>query len=592
MDSGYAHALNDLNRFVDQRSGFFEEEAMAVKDHWVAGHGWLEKAQERGPDGRPFVYTQYVDPFEMWPDPFGRRRDLRDHRYVLRSKWLDLDEAIETYPEKEQALLQCIGNSSGYHGIHGMLDPSWEDINEMNYVDARRKRLRLFEVWYRRKAVRKAAITEDGVVVTIDSIGLTNSARAIRRAGFEPVKTIIDEMWVGIFCGMTLIHHDRSPYEHGDYPFVQYVYSRNKSGMPIGWLSEDIMTMQDAHNKRHSKALHLFNTKQAVVTENAVKDMNELAEEMAKPDGVIVLEQGRKIDDVFQLLSNTEMGQGQLAMYQHVRQGFDEVGGVSQVDQGQAPGDVRSDRGLARLEANNAGMESEVIAGITASRKRGLLLQTALIQQFFTDDMVFQVTDDPDTVREVRIGSVDLAAMRRYYIDLVMVEENDFATSRQQQLDMLATTLPQMMQYGPGVAALLIQMTDLRDKEQLIEMLQAAGQPAPPEPKISLSLQWADMSLADRLVWALKLGFPQEMVQAMQGQGIPSKTELTVQNDQAKQQSKERMEGERLDLQALALDLKREQEDKGLQVKALGMAAQEETKRQAVQQKETTNASQ
>ena len=348
------------------------------------------------------------------------------------------------------------------------------------------------------------------------------------------------------------------------------------------------MSMQDALNKRQSKALHLLNSKQVVYTENSVEDDEELAEELAKPDGKIKLKQGRKIDDQFQVLPNTEMGQSQLQLYALNRQAFDDVGSTSDVGEGRAPGEVRSDRGLQRLEANATALDSEPLNHIKSARRQGLLLQTANIQQYFTEDMVVQVTDDPNTARVFQISQAQFAKLRQYHVNLVLVEENDYATTRQQQLDLLANSLPQLLQYGAGWAGLLISLTDLREKEKLLEMVQAMSQPPQPEPKLSLSISWADLPLNERIMWAVKLGFPEELLQVMQQGAMPSKTELTIQNDQAKQQSKERMEQGRLSLKAMELDLRQDEIDKNIRLDALTVSAQEETKR-AVAQKQAAS---
>jgi len=61
--------------------------------------------------------------------------------------------------------------------------------------------------------------------------------------------------------------------------------------------------------------------------------------------------------------------------------------------------------------------------------------------------------------------------------------------------------------------------------------------------------------------------------------GIPSKTEMLVQSDQAKQASKEKMEGERLDLKAGEVDNKNADKEKDREFSALTTATQETTKR-------------
>jgi hypothetical protein len=577
MDEAQSNALNDVNRYVDQDNQFVDEEAKAVKDMWISGIGWIERMMQVDDNHEARIVSRHESPFVMWPDPYGRRDDLSDHRYVVRGKWMDLDHAVSLWPDKEQALIQCL-RASDQEGLVSMIDPPWEYANQHLFVDISRERLRPFEVWYRRRAKRKVAITPDGVKVTLDFMSPREASKVIKRAGFEEDDTIIDVMFLGIFCGGQLIHHDLSPYEHMEFPFTPYIYNRKQSGEPVGFITEDMISLQDAVNKRQSKALHLFTNRQVVVSHNAVKDKAELADELAQPDGIIELEQA-KIDNHFQVLPNTDLGQGQLAMYAHARQAFASVAMTSDVNKGQAPGEVRSDRGLARLEANALALEGEALKHIKSARQHGLLLQTSLIQQFMTDDFIFQVTDDPDMVRVVRLSAADFSRIRQFHINLVMIEEHDYATTRQQQLDMLANALPQMLPFGAGWASVLLELTDLREKDKLLQMVQQMSQPPQPEPKVNVSISWSDMPVHERVMWAAKLGFPEEFIEMIQQGSMPSKTELMVQSDQLKQQSKERMEGQRLNLKALELDATQDLGERKIRLDAMKASAQEETKR-------------
>lgn len=592
MDDAHAFMFNDLNRAVDQENAFLREEAMAEKDTFIGGIGWIERYQEIGLDGWPRIVARRENPFVMWRDPFGRRLDLADYRYLIRSKWIDIDEAIAAMPDKRQELLNCVSSGSGPVHRHGLLDPSWEQQNEFGFVDAQRKRIRLFEVWYRRREQRMATITPEGVRVTLEFLGEREAAKVIRQAGMVPESVIVDQMWLGMYCGMTLLHHDRSPYVNNGFPFTKYLWDLKNDGSAVGWVSEDMMSLQDALNKRQSKALHLLNNKQLIITDNAT-EMNdeELATAVASPDGIIRLTSGRNVQDVLQILSNTELGQSQLAMYAQNKQAFSDTGGRSEVAEGIAPGDVRSDRGLARLEANASGMDSEVFENVKLSRKMGLLTQTGMIQQFYNEEMVFQVTEDDESVKVFQLTKDDFQALRRYLVNLAIIEEPDYTTSRQQQIDSLFQTLPQVLQFGPAWANVLIGMTTLRDKEKIMEQVSQASQPPPPEPKISLTLNWADMGANDRIIWAVKLGFPQELIQAMQQGTIPSKTELIVQNDQAKQASKETMEQKRLDLRAIEMDVKDSHHEQDMRLDAVKTATQEQTKRSVAQQRTSKGGS-
>lgn len=102
-DQQGAQAKQQVLKYVDDvnQAGFERSEAFASATK--VGIGWLEECIVRDPDVEP-IANRYVDWKQMWWDPFSRRADLRDARYVIRRKWLDLDYAQAMFPEHAETL--------------------------------------------------------------------------------------------------------------------------------------------------------------------------------------------------------------------------------------------------------------------------------------------------------------------------------------------------------------------------------------------------------------------------------------------------------------------------------------------------------
>jgi hypothetical protein len=66
---------------------------------------------------------------------------------------------------------------------------------------------------------------------------------------------------------------------------------RRKDGGPYSLITL-ALSLQDAINKRESKALHLLNTNQTVAERSALLDKETYAEEIAKPDGIAEVADG------------------------------------------------------------------------------------------------------------------------------------------------------------------------------------------------------------------------------------------------------------------------------------------------------------
>ena len=138
---------------------------------------------------------------------------------------MDVDNAKEMYPSKANDIGAWMSNNE--QGLLGEVDQFKND----NYTDKERKRLRMVEVWYKRKEMKSLLLIPGKEPVDATKI----SKKDLRSIGQEDVDyRIIDklesEMMVGIFSGPILFSH--SAKDRRNYPFVPYFVQRKKSGEP------------------------------------------------------------------------------------------------------------------------------------------------------------------------------------------------------------------------------------------------------------------------------------------------------------------------------------------------------------------------
>src|SRR3989304_2735582 len=120
-----------------------------------------------------------------------------------------------------------------------------------------------------------------------------NMTRA--RMGISQVRQRVVRL--GIYCGDTLISDDVTPYNHklniNKFPFIPFFCFRKKNGEPYGYVAP-LRDVQREFNKRRSKALHILNTAQVIMDDNAA-DVEESREEAARPDGVLLKKPGSEL---------------------------------------------------------------------------------------------------------------------------------------------------------------------------------------------------------------------------------------------------------------------------------------------------------
>ena len=543
IDNDLANRMADLKRWVDQTSGAKWAESEQFKHGLKGGFGVTEIYVKKNQLGQEWPCERVENPFYIFVDPHTRCYDWNDDaKFLCRSKWMDFDDAVVRWPEKSKELKSCLHqNPTGGLSVAWM-EPDVLRRTNWQYVDYDRERLRPVEIWYKRKVVKRLYLTPDGVRMELDYLSPKQQASLIKSAKPEEVVQFVgEEMWLGIYCGGTLIHHDRSPYQTTLFPFIPFFADRQIDGEPVGWV-RNLISPQEELNKRRSKALHLLSTNRSIFTKNAIHDRAELSREMAKPDGQIEIRTGKL--DQFQIASNAEMGQSQMAMHLESKQAFVDAAGLGPEAMG-LNSEVRSGVGIQRKQMATDMVTAFYFENFTRTQAIKTRLQFELLKQYLTEEVVFQVTDDPNVARQVSLTKDHLTTMKELLYDVVIAESEDWLNVQEQEFETISRTLPQVLQYGPAYAEFLIQMSHIRNKDGLIQILRQSAQPSPPEPKVSLTLPWAELTPLEKAVWAMKLGMPEMAQGLMQSAQLP-KSVMEALTARMQQVSKEKQTHERV----------------------------------------------
>lgn len=302
--------LNEAARLTIADRGCADAYAAQVK----TGLGWVEV--NRNTD--PFKYkyrVNYVHRREIFWDWHSKLPDLSDARWLLRQKWLDEDEAVMMFPKHKEIiralaggwsssdLLSAIQDSPDLQGAYN--DYSVSNLNFEEYWDSTRRRLKIFEVYYRvyeRKPVLK---TQDGEAIVYDPqnrfhVAIVASGRA--DIVMEPYAV----MRMAYFLGPHRVHDQVSPHPHNHFPYVPFFgFREDKSDVPYG-LIRRMMPAQDEINHRRSKLTALLNKYRIVKDHDALHNMSDedLLDELSRDDTIINLNKDKnfKIEQEFNLV--------------------------------------------------------------------------------------------------------------------------------------------------------------------------------------------------------------------------------------------------------------------------------------------------
>jgi len=525
-DEPIAEGMSDLLRHIDYINQYEFTEGEAIKDQLIGGIGWTEVIVKGNALDQPQVRYRHEDPFTMFPDPFCRSYDInQEARYVCRAKWFDEDVAVELWgKDKADLIKQVLGTSQPSMQNLSNIDPPILQLRNWEigrYYDTKNRRFRPVEIWYKKRVDEYVITLADGTTKVVrkqrgvNDTKINDALAGMPGASME--KRTADAMWCAVYCGGLFLDGPRpSPYEHDLYPFVPYYCYRKIDGEPQGYVWS-LIDPQREINARRSKALWALNNRQTIYERNAIRDKGELANEMARMDGQIEVENGKF--DKFVIKENQDISQGNLTMLQETKQAIRRISGEDQMNP--AP-EVRSGTGIQRLQMIYQSGILPIADNIRRSRRMKAHLTFALIKQYYTDEMVFQITEDPNLVKTIRLTAEHFASLKEELYDLVAEDTADHTTSQAEQFETLATTLPQILAHGPQWAQILVQMSDLKNKQGITQMIQQMSAPPPNQPKVSIALQWTELTPQEKAVFAKQFKWDELVQVEMQGQDEPA----------------------------------------------------------------------
>lgn len=499
--------LSDVNRSPFHRSRAFE-------DVTKVGIGWLEDGAQDEDDGE-ILYSRYESWRNMLWDSAATEMDLSDCRYVFRSKWVDEDVAIALAPERKDVISQAVTDfgfavtyGEGQDGDRPMDQAEFERetaVGNGTVVNYKRRRVRMVECWYRMpdQVKRLRGGTYSGQI--LDENDPRHQDELLK--GVQVVEKTMMRMRVAIMTSAGMIYDGPSPYRHNRFPFTPiWGFRRGRDGLPYGvirWMKD----IQDDINKRASKALHILSSNKVIMDEGAVDDMDAFADEVGRPDAIIVKKQGKEIV----LNADRELAPAHLDLMSRNIQMVQQVGGVTDELLGRSTNAVSGVAVQARQEQGSVAT-NKLFDNLRLAVQMQGELQLSLVEQFVTEEKQFRITNQRGSPEFVTVNDgLPENDIARTKADFVVSESAWNATMRQSA----AQQLTDMMMKMPPQVALVV---------------------------LDLVVENMDIPNADEIV---------KRIRAVNGQKDPDNNEMTPE-EQAEQQAKDQAAAQQAEMQARA----------------------------------------
>lgn len=485
-DFDTAKHISEALRIIEDDNDFDTVEAQAFGDMVKTGRGWYESEID-WIDFEAFTKTERAYNSDVTPDRHGKRDDLSDYKRLHKHFWMDLDDAIEFWPDKEQELKDSLHaeqladepeTKQPHRTIRG--DQYDNPQNEADlFRDQDRNRLRIVRSFYRTQIIREFITHPELGTEEITNLSETEiQTQKELWAGAVTWKKAERQMNVITFTSLSILEEQkdvRSYDEEAKFPLTLLPgWYDEELGYHVGMI-EQLMDLQKEVNKRGSKMLHLLNIQQVEMEEDAVENLQRLRQEIARPDGVIEHKRGFQ----FKINRNIDLSQNQFALMQEAKSEID-ASGVAGELAGQS--DASSGKEFQLRQEAAIRPIRELFLNARAARRRVGMLWLDDIQQYWTSERMIKATDDPEAGRIVlnqrvvdpMTGQVTIlndVSLGRY--DIKIEEAPDTLNLRSE----IFNGLVKLAQTGVQIPVeMIIEASDFPNKTRFLEQLRQQQQ--------------------------------------------------------------------------------------------------------------------
>jgi hypothetical protein len=473
-----AERKTQLMKYIDDVNMSQFATSSAFEDAIKVGVGWLECGLNEGDDGEP-VYDRHESWRNMLWDSASTHRALEDARYQIRTKWVDEDIAEAMFPQRAK-LIQLAAyetDSLLVDGIYGdepmdsieMFEGGVFDRSDVEF-EYNRRRVRLIEIWFRHptkvKKLRGGDFSgqayEEGHEAHEDEI---SSGRA------AIVEKVDMRVHVAIMCVKGLLYISQSPYRHNKFPFTPiWCNRRGKNGLPYG-IIRVLRDIQIDINKRASKALAILSSNKVIMDEGAVDDLDELAEEVANPNAIIV----KKANKSLELNADRELAPAHLELMSRNIAMIQSVSGVTDEYMGRQT-NANSGVAIGKRQEQSTTALANVFDNLRYAKQVHGEKKLSLIEQFFTEKKSFRITNMRGTPEYITVNDgLPENDIIRTKADYVISEDDWRASVRQAQSEELLQLLQQLAPVAPQMAIimldLLVEGMDIPNRDEIVNRI-------------------------------------------------------------------------------------------------------------------------
>lgn len=483
--------LADVNNSEFHRSRSFDD---AIR----AGMGVIETGV-RGDPTEELLFERYQDWRSTLYDSNSVEHDLSDARYFFRWKELDEDIALVYFADRADIVRASVKNEGSsepddwYNSRRTDPTEDWQPrtgryqpYDGTAFASSQRRTVRFIECWYRVPVSRKVIMGGELKGQRFNPDDELHQAAVSQGCGlYDKVEM---EIRVVIYTSVGIVFEGASPYKHGRIPFVvTWCYRRKRDNAPYGCI-RSLRDAQDGLNKRHSKAHHILSTNKIVMDKGAVDDIEELREEAARSDAIIVKNPGKELT----INRDIQLAEEHLRLMEGDANYIRKLSGVNDENLGRKT-NATSGIAIANRQEQGSVVSTEPFDNHRFALQQLGEIELSEIEQFYSEEKVIRLIGGRGQASYVELNTVDedgniINDITAMAADFVISEQDYKSTLRQAMFESLFDIMGRMSQLGgPGLQAamnmldLVIDMADLPNKDELVARIRKINGQSDPD---------------------------------------------------------------------------------------------------------------
>lgn len=481
-----------MTKYVMDETDYEYVESQVFLDAAICGVGWFEYTYQfdiLSQDGE--VKIKRVSPFSMYVDPEAREQDFSDAKFIIRARWVEKDELIQTYPEHAERI-------KAQAEIYDKDEQTQNHIgNEPMWYQKDLHKLRLCECWYKSRETALYYLLADGQLVPEKELSPEMMFQGLI---VNEVKIPAVKVRVCAFFDEVILEDTESPYEHGEFPFVPLiVYHFGEGDTPAG-VVRDLKDPQREVNKRRVQELHILNTasnsgwmaEQGSLTP---EQRHNLRNNGAVPGVIIETAVGAIAQSKIMRL---EPVNPPVALIQASQQAASDIPAISGINEALMGVDMPASTSGRAIELKQKSAITHIAMtfdNLRRTKKKGAYLlwgkrqRKGLIPQYYTDEKVYRIIGTNGQMQFIAVnqqqilndpirGTIkqtlnDLSAGE---FDIVIADTSASATQRTAQFWSLVDAISKIGIPGDMVFDILIDLSDIPNRDEIKERWQQRQQ--------------------------------------------------------------------------------------------------------------------